>query len=89
MDVNSNTDNPVIGLRSFGENPQAVAEKLQQLIEKVFVRKRMLVSFTGEEGSYEKASPIMQKYLEKLPEGTPAQAAIHPVQMVHRLRQIQ
>ena len=61
------------------ENPQAVAEKLQQLIEKVFVRKRMLISFTGEEGSYEKASPIMQKYLEKLPEGTPAQAAIHPV----------
>ena len=61
------------------ENPQAVAEKLQQLIEKVFVRKRMLVSFTGEEGSYEKASPIMQKYLKKLPEGTPAQAAIHPV----------
>ena len=61
------------------ENPEAVAEKLQQLIEKVFVRKRMLISFTGEEGSYEKASPIMQKYLKKLPEGTSAQAAIHPV----------
>lgn len=27
IDVNSNTDNPVIGLRSFGENPNAVAEK--------------------------------------------------------------
>lgn len=27
MDVNSNVDNPVIGLRSFGENPEAVAEK--------------------------------------------------------------
>lgn len=27
MDVNSNVDNPVIGLRSFGENPAAVAEK--------------------------------------------------------------
>ena len=27
MDVNSNTDNPVIGLRSFGENPEAVADK--------------------------------------------------------------
>lgn len=27
MDVNSNTENPVIGLRSFGENPEAVAEK--------------------------------------------------------------
>lgn len=27
IDVNSNTDNPIIGLRSFGENPQAVAEK--------------------------------------------------------------
>jgi len=27
IDVNSNTDNPVIGLRSFGENPKAVADK--------------------------------------------------------------
>ena len=27
LDVNSNTENPVIGTRSFGENPQAVADK--------------------------------------------------------------
>jgi beta-glucosidase-like glycosyl hydrolase/CubicO group peptidase (beta-lactamase class C family) len=27
LDVNSNPDNPVIGIRSFGENPQLVAEK--------------------------------------------------------------
>ncbi|MCC8134453.1 MAG: serine hydrolase [Tannerellaceae bacterium] len=27
LDVNSNTNNPVIGLRSFGEDPDAVAEK--------------------------------------------------------------
>lgn len=27
MDINSNTANPVIGLRSFGENPRAVADK--------------------------------------------------------------
>jgi beta-glucosidase-like glycosyl hydrolase/CubicO group peptidase (beta-lactamase class C family) len=27
MDVNSNMDNPVIGLRSFGEDPEVVAEK--------------------------------------------------------------
>lgn len=27
VDVNSNVDNPVIGLRSFGEDPDAVAEK--------------------------------------------------------------
>lgn len=27
IDVNSNTTNPVIGLRSFGENPEAVADK--------------------------------------------------------------
>ncbi|MCD7977421.1 MAG: serine hydrolase [Tannerellaceae bacterium] len=27
LDVNSNTSNPVIGLRSFGEDPDAVAEK--------------------------------------------------------------
>ena len=27
LDVNSNTDNPVIGLRSFGEDPRAAADK--------------------------------------------------------------
>lgn len=27
IDVNSNADNPVIGLRAFGENPKAVADK--------------------------------------------------------------
>lgn len=27
LDVNSNVDNPVIGIRSFGESPKAVAEK--------------------------------------------------------------
>lgn len=27
IDVNSNVDNPIIGLRSFGENPKAVADK--------------------------------------------------------------
>ena len=27
IDVNSNTGNPVIGIRSFGENPQSVAER--------------------------------------------------------------
>ena len=27
MDVNSNVDNPVIGLRSFSEDPSAVADK--------------------------------------------------------------
>ena len=27
LDVNSNVDNPVIGIRSFGESPEAVAEK--------------------------------------------------------------
>ncbi len=27
LDVNSNVDNPVIGIRSFGENPAAVADK--------------------------------------------------------------
>ena len=26
MDVNNNPDNPVIGVRSFGENPMLVAE---------------------------------------------------------------
>ena len=32
MDVNSNEENPVIGLRSFGEDPDAVAEKGEYLL---------------------------------------------------------
>ena len=38
----------------------------------------MLISFTGEEGSYEKL-PDRAEVSGELPEGTPAQAAIHPV----------
>ena len=40
------------------ENPQAVAEKLQQLLEKVFVRKRMPVSYTHLD-VYQRQIPIV------------------------------
>ena len=64
---------------SMKKDPVQVAEKLQELIKKIFVQKRLLVSFTGEEPAYAAAEHILREYLEKLPEGEPAGAAMHPV----------
>lgn len=59
--------------------PQAVAQKLQSLMKKVLVRSRMMLSFTGEKKAYEKAIPVLGRYLEKLDEGQPAG---HPAEIV-------
>ncbi len=49
--------------------------KLVELAEKLFVKKRLLVSFTGEEKLYRAAEPVLSDYLSRLPEGTKAGAA--------------
>lgn len=58
--------------RQMKEDPQAVIAKLKELAEKLFVKKRLLVSFTGEKKQYDAAEPVLLSYLEKLPEGTAA-----------------
>ena len=55
-------------------NPQKVVEKLKAVIEKVFVRARLTVSFTANAKAYESAKPILGKYLGRLEEGKAAGA---------------
>ncbi len=54
------------------ENPKQVAEHLQALIEKIFCRSRLLVSFTGEEASFKNGEKILTNFIKDLPEGAPA-----------------
>ena len=46
-DVNNNPDNPIINIRSFGENPQAVAAHVKAFIEGAHSDKRDLVLTTA------------------------------------------
>ena len=46
-DVNNNPDNPIINIRSFGENPQAVAQNVAAFIEGAHSDKKNLVLTTA------------------------------------------
>ena len=46
-DVNSNPDNPIINIRSFGENPEAVAAEVKAFIEGLHADKKNLVLATA------------------------------------------
>jgi beta-N-acetylhexosaminidase len=46
-DVNSNPDNPIINIRSFGENPQAVADEVKAFIEGAHSDKKNYVLVTA------------------------------------------
>ena len=61
------------------KEPEKAVEKLRTLMEKIFVKGRLLISFTGEKKSYEKAKPVLKEYLTKLPEGDSAgeKASVH------------
>ncbi len=61
--------------RQIKSHPEEVTGKLVELAEKLFVKKRLLVSFTGEEKLYRAAEPVLSDYLSRLPEGTKAGAA--------------
>ena len=54
--------------------PQKVVEKLQEMIAKILVRARMMVSFTADAKAYEAAKPVMQPYFMRFAEGSAAGA---------------
>ena len=66
--------------RKIKNDPLAVAEKLKQLIDRIFVKERLLVSFTAEEKAYCSAKQVLTQYLGHLPKGqacgAPAQIAL-------------
>ena len=51
------------------DTPGKVTAKLEALINQIFVKDRLMVSFTGSRESYEKAAPVLGEYLGKLQEG--------------------
>lgn len=50
-------------------NPEAVVKKLQEMIDKVLVRKRLMVSFTADKKAFEDAKPVMETYLNRIAQG--------------------
>ena len=55
------------------ENPTAVVDRLRKVMQQIFGRERLLVSFTAEKECYDRAVPIIQKFVEELPTGQVAQ----------------
>ncbi len=49
--------------------PELVISRLQKIINQIFCQERLLISFTAEEESYEKAVPALKKFIEALPKG--------------------
>lgn len=50
-------------------NPEGVVKKLQEMIDKVLVRKRLMVSFTADQKAFEAAKPVMETYLNQIAQG--------------------
>ena len=53
-------------------NPEGVVKKLQEMIGKVLVRKRLMVSFTADQKAFEAAKPVMETYLNRIAQGNAA-----------------
>lgn len=53
-------------------NPEGVVKKLQEMIDKVLVRKRLMVSFTADQKAFEDAKPVMETYLNRIAQGDAA-----------------
>ncbi len=55
--------------------PQQVIAEMKALVEQVFVKNRLLISFTADTAAYQKASPVIGAWSDTLPMGTAAQTA--------------
>ena len=58
------------------EDAGVVVEKLQALLEKVFVRSRLIIGFTAEEANYNQAKDTLAGFISNLPEGSKAEGAV-------------
>lgn len=54
------------------ENPELVIARLRKMVQQVFGQERLLVSFTAEKESYDRAVTAIQTFVEALPKGTKA-----------------
>ena len=58
------------------KEPSVVVNKLKELVEKVFVKKRLLISFTADAESYREAKPMLHSFIQTLPMGEKSMGGI-------------
>lgn len=58
--------------------PQQVIAEIKELVERIFVKNRLMISFTADEAAYTKAIPAVRAITDELPMGAAAQAAAVP-----------
>lgn len=65
---------------NYPEEKETLIAKLEEVSRKLFVRSRMLISYTADEEGYGRLPQAMKKLTEKLPEGTGKQYGFsHPI----------
>ncbi len=50
------------------KDPKGLTGRLQELCRQIFTTKRLTIGFTGTKEAYEKAAPVLARYLKRLPE---------------------
>ena len=53
--------------------PELVIASIKKVMKQIFGQERVLVSFTAQKDGYDRAVPALQKFLESLPKGSPAE----------------
>ncbi len=54
---------------NFETKKDVIIAKLVEITNKIFVKDRLFVSFTGAKADYEKFKPVLTKFIETLPDG--------------------
>lgn len=54
---------------NFEKQKDAITAKLIEVTNKIFVKDRLFVSFTGAKADYENFKPVLTKFIETLPDG--------------------
>jgi Zn-dependent M16 (insulinase) family peptidase len=58
------------------KDPSVVVNKLKELVQKVFVKQRLLISFTADMESYKEAKPVLCGFIDTLMSGEEATGSI-------------
>ena len=53
----------------LNEKPEEVVNKIKKVMKQMFCKERLLISFTAEKPAYDKAVPVLEKFIANLPSG--------------------
>lgn len=60
--------------KKLKENPDEVVARLESLVQRIFAKNRLMISFTSAKDVYEKAVPTLKEYLGKLKKESPIES---------------